>query len=222
MALRREQDTALHQHPAISSDLTSEQELIGTNPRSHILAGQICQQRRKNSGLRACMVHSRTWGSCRPHAPMAVLAVTHTEQPCLLPCAGRAPSSLLFDWALPVLRASSQPNEQDWHSQYWVLVALQECLACVDDVTRSRYAHIVLQAVQSLLESDATSVHLLIPILGVLLQVKPCSTCIFLSQLLPFNQAGDSLWQSFMPSIPVDARQHLCTLCAILVLHALS
>ena len=89
---------------------------------------------------------------------------------CWLPYAG-ATSGLFFDWALPLLGSNSGGRQLDWHSQYWVLVALQECMACADEVTRSRYAQVVLQASQGLLERDDTSVHLLIPILGVLLQV---------------------------------------------------
>ena len=56
----------------------------------------------------------------------------------------------------------------------------------MDDSARSCYAGIVLQAIQGLLESDATSVHLLIPILGVLLQVCPPSVHQILLQTVPY------------------------------------
>lgn len=99
--------------------------------------------------------------------------VTHQDTlPChAQPCAG-GNSGLLFDWALPLLGKAGGDGGPDWSSQYWVLMALQECMVCLDDSTRSRYAPNVLQASQTLLEREDTSVHLLIPILGVLLQAR--------------------------------------------------
>lgn len=88
------------------------------------------------------------------------------------PCAGTPQSNVFFSWSLPLLSTTGNANPMDWHSQYWVLVALQECMAAVDDAACARHAPAVLQAIQGLLESENTSVHLLTPILGVVLQVR--------------------------------------------------
>lgn len=81
---------------------------------------------------------------------------------------------LLFDWALALLGAA-QPGGRgaDMGTQFWTLVALREGLAAVDEVTLARWATAVLDACQGLLDAEETSVHLLAPILGVVVQVIP-------------------------------------------------
>ena len=76
---------------------------------------------------------------------------------------------LLFDWALALLGA--QGRQADMGTQFWTLVALREGLAAVDEVTLARWATAVLDACQGLLDAEDTSVHLLAPILGVVVQV---------------------------------------------------
>ncbi|KAK9805272.1 hypothetical protein WJX72_010214 [[Myrmecia] bisecta] len=81
-----------------------------------------------------------------------------------------APPGLLFDWALPLL-GGQQTRPLDLGSQYWMLVALKEGLAAVDDKTLARYAYAVVDVCQQLLESEATSVHILPPLFAVVMQV---------------------------------------------------
>ena len=93
--------------------------------------------------------------------------------------AGVAPG-LLFNWALPLLRwrgdggggGGGSPREAGKvRSLFWVLATLREGLAACDDRTLGRYAHALLQAAQALLEEESLSVHLLVPLLGVVAQV---------------------------------------------------
>ena len=77
----------------------------------------------------------------------------------------------------------------------------------MDDSARSCYAGIVLQAIQGLLESDATSVHLLIPILGVLLQVRLTSVNQALLSSVP---GADKLQEPATGFNPVYAVSHTC------------
>ncbi|KAK9839154.1 hypothetical protein WJX74_010625 [Apatococcus lobatus] len=77
---------------------------------------------------------------------------------------------LLFDWALALLGAQPQGRQADMGTQFWTLVALREGLAAVDEVTLARWATAVLDACQGLLDAEDTSVHLLAPILGVVVQ----------------------------------------------------
>lgn len=78
---------------------------------------------------------------------------------------------MLFDWALALLGAQAQGRQADMGTQFWTLVALREGLLAVDEVTLARWAHAVLDACQGLLDAEDTSVHLLAPILGVVVQV---------------------------------------------------
>ena len=82
---------------------------------------------------------------------------------------------LLFDWALALLGAQPGGRQSDMGTQFWTLVALREGLVAVDEVTLARWAHAVLDACQRLLDAEDTSVHLLAPILGVVVQVRHCT-----------------------------------------------
>lgn len=55
--------------------------------------------------------------------------------------------------------------------QCWVLVALKEGLAAVDTSTLNQHAHAVLSSCLHRLRSEATSVHLVAPILGLISEV---------------------------------------------------
>ena len=98
--------------------------------------------------------------------------------------AGVAPG-LLFNWALPLLRwrgngggggsSDGSPREAaKVGSLFWVLATLREGLTACDERTLGRYAHALLQAAQALLEEESLSVHLLVPLLGVVALVGCC------------------------------------------------
>ena len=55
--------------------------------------------------------------------------------------------------------------------QCWVLVALKECMAAVDMPVLHQHALAVLTLCCNLLRSEATSVHLIAPVLGLVTEV---------------------------------------------------
>lgn len=81
---------------------------------------------------------------------------------------------LLFEWALPVLSGTADITAfsgLDIGLQCWVLVALKEGLAAVENPTLNQHAHAVLSSCLHRLRSGATSVHLVAPILGLVSEV---------------------------------------------------
>lgn len=92
--------------------------------------------------------------------------------------AGISPG-LLFEWALPVL--SGTATIPGWSSldigvQCWVLVALKEGLAAVDKAMLNQHAPGVMNLCLHRLMSEATSVHLVAPLLGLVSEVSHMST----------------------------------------------
>ena len=91
----------------------------------------------------------------------------------LLIYAGVSPN-LLFDWAMPVLAGQGIAGwvQLDVGVQCWVLVALKECMAALDMPVLHQHALAVLTLCCNLLRSDATSVHLIAPVLGLVTEVS--------------------------------------------------
>ena len=90
--------------------------------------------------------------------------------------AGVSPN-LLFEWALPILSGQGIAGWKhlDVGVQCWVLVALKEGLAAADMPVLHQHAHAVLALCHKLLKSEATSVHLIAPVMGLVSEVGPAS-----------------------------------------------
>lgn len=121
--------------------------------------------------------------------------------------AGISPQ-LLFEWAMPVL--SGTANAAGWSGvsigvQCWVLVALKEGLAAVDTPTLNQHSHVVLTSCLHRLRSEATSVHLVAPMLGLISEVSACQMC------MPVCTLGVLLTQQQMGFVLCDA--HKCNNC---------
>lgn len=122
------------------------------------------------------MQHVQLWGCTRalPAAHHAVLRQgRRTACDSHVLCAVATPG-ILFDWALPLLTPASTAAATDVGVQFAALSALRECLAAADDVTLARYATVVFDACQKLLEDERTVMQLLPPLLGVLTQARAC------------------------------------------------
>ena len=114
--------------------------------------------------------------------------------------AGLSPN-LLFEWAMPVLSGQGIAGraQLDIGVQCWVLVALKEGLAAVDMPVLHQHSLAVLMLCHNLLRSEATSVHLIAPVLGLVSEVRFCSVQM---QLLGSLLAHDK-------------PQNVCTLCCV-------
>ena len=88
-----------------------------------------------------------------------------------LSLAGLSPSAL-FDWSLPLLTGQHPGSPPDVGSKFWALTALREGLAGMDMDTIKRWAAAVFDMCEQLLDSEDTSTHLLLPLLGVVIQVS--------------------------------------------------
>lgn len=88
-------------------------------------------------------------------------------------CAGVSPN-LLFEWAMPILSGQGIAGWKhlDVGVQCWVLVALKEGLAAADMHVLHQHALAVLALCHNLLKSEATSVHLIAPIMGLVSEVS--------------------------------------------------
>ena len=89
--------------------------------------------------------------------------------------AGVSPN-LLFEWAMPILSGQGIVGWKhlDVGVQCWVLVALKEGLAAVEMPVLHQHALAVLTLCHNLLKSEATSVHLIAPVLGLVSEVSSC------------------------------------------------
>lgn len=87
--------------------------------------------------------------------------------------AGVSPN-LLFEWAMPILSGQGIAGWKhlDVGVQCWVLVALKEGLAAADMPVLHQHALAVLALCHNLLKSEATSVHLIAPVLGLVSEVR--------------------------------------------------
>ena len=87
--------------------------------------------------------------------------------------AGVSPN-LLFEWAMPILSGQGIAGWKhlDVGVQCWVLVALKEGLAAADMPVLHQHALAVLALCYNLLKSEATSVHLIAPVLGLISEVS--------------------------------------------------
>ena len=122
-------------------------------------------------------------GECPAHAAAMLLlhwtsgtGVQNNELEILrLSLAGLLPSAL-FDWSLPLLTGQHPGSPPDVGSQFWALTALKEGLAAMVTDTIKRWAAAVFDMCEQLLDSEDTSTHLLLPLLGVVIQV-PSHIC---------------------------------------------
>ena len=89
--------------------------------------------------------------------------------------AGVSPN-LLFEWAMPILSGQGIAGWKhlDVGVQCWVLVALKEGLAAADMPVLHQHALAVLALCHNLLKSEATSVHLIAPVMGLVSEVSTC------------------------------------------------
>ena len=87
--------------------------------------------------------------------------------------AGVSPN-LLFEWAIPILSGQGIAGWKhlDVGVQCWVLVALKEGLAAADMPVLHQHALAVLALCHNLLKSEATSVHLIAPVMGLVSEVS--------------------------------------------------
>lgn len=77
-------------------------------------------------------------------------------------------SSILFDWALPLL---SESGNSDVGTQFWSLIALREGLVAMDLENIKRWAAALFEMCERLLDAEDTSPSLLQPLLAVVVQV---------------------------------------------------
>lgn len=82
--------------------------------------------------------------------------------------------NLLFEWAMPILSGQGIAGWKhlDVGVQCWVLVALKEGLAAADMPVIHQHALAMLALCHNLLKSEATSVHLIAPVLGLVSEVS--------------------------------------------------
>ena len=81
---------------------------------------------------------------------------------------------MLFEWAMPILSGQGIAGWKhlDVGVQCWVLVALKEGLAAADMPVLHQHALAVLALCHNLLKSEATSVHLIAPVMGLVSEVS--------------------------------------------------